>query len=71
MGFTLCKVTFDKVDTCHRQHALASALLMPSHASRVQHMQISEFLLIKNCMAIKSLHQFFYYHNKYLNSMKC
>jgi hypothetical protein len=22
-------------------------------------------------MAIKSLHQFFYYHNKYLNSMKC
>jgi hypothetical protein len=22
-------------------------------------------------MAAKSLHQFFYYHNKYLNSMKC
>jgi hypothetical protein len=22
-------------------------------------------------MALKSLHQFFYYHNKYLNSMKC
>jgi hypothetical protein len=22
-------------------------------------------------MAVKSLHQFFYYHNKYLNSMKC
>jgi hypothetical protein len=22
-------------------------------------------------MAIKKLHQFFYYHNKYLNSMKC
>jgi hypothetical protein len=22
-------------------------------------------------MAIKSLHQFFYYQNKYLNSMKC
>jgi hypothetical protein len=22
-------------------------------------------------MAIKSLHQIFYYHNKYLNSMKC
>jgi hypothetical protein len=22
-------------------------------------------------MAVKNLHQFFYYHNKYLNSMKC
>jgi hypothetical protein len=22
-------------------------------------------------MAVKSLHQFFYYHRKYLNSMKC
>jgi hypothetical protein len=22
-------------------------------------------------MAIKSLHQIFYYHSKYLNSMKC
>jgi hypothetical protein len=22
-------------------------------------------------MAVKSLHQFFYYHSKYLNSMKC
>jgi hypothetical protein len=22
-------------------------------------------------MVIKSLHQFFYYHSKYLNSMKC
>jgi hypothetical protein len=22
-------------------------------------------------MAVKKLHQFFYYHNKYLNSMKC
>jgi hypothetical protein len=48
MDFTLCKVTFDKVDTCHRQRALASALLIPSHASRVQHMQISEYLLIRN-----------------------
>ena len=22
-------------------------------------------------MVVKNLHQFFYYHNKYLNSMKC
>jgi hypothetical protein len=22
-------------------------------------------------MAVKSLHQFFYYHSKYLNTMKC
>jgi hypothetical protein len=22
-------------------------------------------------MVVKSLHQFFYYHSKYLNSMKC
>ena len=26
---------------------------------------------VKNRMAIKSLHQVFYYHNKYLNSVKC
>ena len=31
----------------------------------------SEYLLIKNYMVVKSLYQFFYYHNKYLNSMKC
>jgi hypothetical protein len=55
----------------HRQHALVSALHIPSNASRVQHVYISEYLLIKNCMAIKSLHQLFYYYNKYLNSMKC
>jgi hypothetical protein len=71
MDFTLYKVTFGKVDTCHRQRALASALLIPSHANRVQHVQISEYLLIRNCMAIKSLHQYFYYHSKYLNGMKC
>jgi hypothetical protein len=28
-------------------------------------------LLIKNYMTVKSLYQFFYYHSKYLNSMKC
>jgi hypothetical protein len=71
MDFTLCKVTFSKVGTCHRQHALASAVLIPSYASRVQHVQISEYVLIKTCMAKKSLHRFFYYHNKYLNIMKC
>jgi hypothetical protein len=46
-------------------------MLIPSHASRVQHVQISEYLLNRNCMAVKSLHQIFYYHNKYLNRMKC
>ena len=71
MDFILYEVTFSKVGTCHRQHALDSAVLIPSYASRVQHVQISEYLLIKTCMAIKSLHRFFYYHNKYLNSMKC
>jgi hypothetical protein len=70
MDFTLYKVTFDKVDTCHCQHALATAMLIPFSANRVQHVQISEYLLIRNCMAIKSLHQIFYYHSKYLNSMK-
>jgi hypothetical protein len=47
------------------------AVLIPSYANRVQHVQISEYLLIRNCIAIKSAYQFFYYHNKYLNSMKC
>jgi hypothetical protein len=71
MDFTLCEVTFSKVDMYHRQHALDSAVLIPSYASKVQHVQISEYLLIKTCMAIKILHQFFYYHDKYLNSMEC
>jgi hypothetical protein len=34
-------------------------------------MQISEYLLIRNCMTVKNLHQIFYYQSKYLNSMKC
>jgi hypothetical protein len=71
MDFILCEVTFGQVDTCHRQHALVNAMHIPSHTSRVQHVQISEYFLIRNCMAVKSLHQFFYYHDKYLNSMKC
>jgi hypothetical protein len=74
VDFTLYEVTFGKVDTCHRQRALANALLIPSHANgvhNVQNVQISEYLLIRNCMPIKSLHQIFYYHSKYLNSMKC
>jgi hypothetical protein len=71
MDFTLCEVISGKVDMCHCQLALISALLIPSYASRVQRVQINECLLIRNCIAVRSLHQFFYYHNKYLNSMKC
>jgi hypothetical protein len=56
MDFIFCEVTFDKVDMYHRQRALASAVLIPSHASRVQHVQISEYLLIRNYMALKNLH---------------
>jgi hypothetical protein len=52
----------------HYQHALVSTVHIPSHAIKVQHVQFSEYLLIKNYMAVKSL---FYYHSKYLNSMKC
>jgi hypothetical protein len=55
----------------HCQHALVSVVHIPSHTIRVQHVQISEYLLIKNCMVVKSLYQFFYFHSKYLNSMKC
>jgi hypothetical protein len=33
------------VDTYQHQRVLAIAMLIPSHASRVQHMQISEYLL--------------------------
>jgi hypothetical protein len=68
---TLCEVTFGKVDRCHCQHALISAKLILFHASRVQHKQISEYLLIRNCMVVESLHQFFNYQSKYLNSVKC
>jgi hypothetical protein len=71
MDFTLSEVTFGKVDTCHCQRALVSAVLIPSHASKIQHVKICEYLLIRNCMEIKSLNQIFYYHNKYLNSVKC
>jgi hypothetical protein len=71
MDFTLCKVTFDKVDTYHRHRVFASVVLIPSHANRVQYVQISEYLIIKNCMAANSSHYYFYYHNKYLNSVKC
>jgi hypothetical protein len=45
---------------------------IPSHAIKVVYVWFSEYLWIKNCMALQSLHHFFYYHNKYyLNSMKC
>jgi hypothetical protein len=57
MDFILCEATFGKIDTCHRQHALATVVLIPSHFGSVQHMQISEYLLIKNYMVVKSLHQ--------------
>jgi hypothetical protein len=42
MDFTLCEVILGKIDTCCYQGALVSAMLIPSHASTVQHMQISE-----------------------------
>jgi hypothetical protein len=61
-GLTLCKVTFGKVDMCHCQCTLASTVLILAHAKRVQHVQISEYLLIRNCMVVKTLHHFFYYH---------
>jgi hypothetical protein len=71
MDFILCKVTFYKVNTCHCQHVLANVVLIPSHASKVQHMQFSEYLLIRNCMVVKNLHQFFYYHNKHRIKKSC
>jgi hypothetical protein len=52
MDFTLCEVTFGKVDTYHCHCALVSAMLIPSHTNRVQHVQISEYGLIKNYMAV-------------------
>jgi hypothetical protein len=36
---------FCQVDTCHRQRALVSAVHIPSHASKVQCMQISEYYI--------------------------
>ena len=57
--------------TWHGQGALVSVVHIPSYTSKVQHVKISENFLIKNCMVVKSLYQFFYYHSKYLNSMKC
>jgi hypothetical protein len=65
MGIILCEVIFGKVDTCHCQRALANVVLIPSES------YISKYLLIINCMAVKVLHQLFYYHSKYLNSVKC
>jgi hypothetical protein len=71
MDFILYEVTCGQVDTCHRHNVLISTMHIPFHASKVQCVQISEYFLIRNCMAIKSLHRFFNYHNKYLNSVKC
>jgi hypothetical protein len=71
MDFTLYKVTFGQVDMCHHHRALVSVVHIPSHANKVQCVQISEYLLIRTYMAVKSLHQFDYYHSKYLNSVKC
>jgi hypothetical protein len=71
MDFTLYEVTFGKVNTCHCQYVLASVELIPSHANKVQHVQINEYLLIRNRMAIKSFYKKIYYHSKYLNSVKC
>jgi hypothetical protein len=68
MDFNPCEITFDQVDIGHHQRALASVGLIPSHAFRVEHVHFSEYLLIRNCMAIKSLHQHFYYYSKYLNT---
>jgi hypothetical protein len=56
MDFILCKVTFGKVGTCHCQRALANAMLIPSYTSRVQHVQISEYLLIRNYEVVKKLY---------------
>jgi hypothetical protein len=70
MEVILCEVKFGKVDTYHRQHALASTIPIPFHANKVQHLQISEYLLIRNYMVGKNLDNFFYYHSKYLKSVK-
>jgi hypothetical protein len=59
MDYILCEVTFNRVDMCHHQRTLANAVLIPSHVSRVQHVQISEYLLIRNYTVAKSFHQFF------------
>jgi hypothetical protein len=42
-GLTLYKVTFGKVDMYHCQHALANTVLIPSHASIIQHVQTNEY----------------------------
>jgi hypothetical protein len=39
--------------------------------NRFGHSRYIQSLGVKNYMVVKSLHQFFYYHSKYLNSMKC
>jgi hypothetical protein len=69
MDFFLCKVTLGQIEKCHCQRALVNALHIPSHASNVQYVQINEYFLIRNCMAIKKLYQFFYC-NKYVKSVK-
>ena len=50
--------------TWHRQYALVRIVHIPSHISRVQHVKLSEYLLIKVCTVVKSLYQGFYFHNK-------
>jgi hypothetical protein len=58
--FTFYEVIFGQVDMCHRQRALASTVLIPSHASRVQHVQINEYLSIINCMVEKKFTSIFF-----------
>jgi hypothetical protein len=59
MDFTLCKVTFGQLDTCHCQRALINAMHIPSHARRVQCVQISEYFLIRNYIAVKKIASIF------------
>jgi hypothetical protein len=51
--FPSAKLLLIKIDACHHHRVLASAVLITLHASKVQHVQFSEYLLIKNCMAKK------------------
>jgi hypothetical protein len=43
MDFILCEVTFGHVDMCHYLHVLVNEVHIPSHASKVKCVQISEY----------------------------
>jgi hypothetical protein len=68
MDFTLCDISFGRgiVSMLILVQSISLSMLLKSNMCN-----LVNIFKLKNYMAVKNLHQFFYYQSKYLNSMKC